>query len=532
MPPPMNAEDLNAVQEAKQLIHDSPREAPALLEALINRHKADGRTLCALEARRFQCFAMMSNLDYEEAREHLDILIGEANQANEKRFLGIADMYFGVIFLEQGECNLAVECFDRAIQLGTELEDLDLIYRVQTNLAYAQMTLEQFDDAIETLRLSIRHFETGGSFAGNGTTLYNIAVTRVQIAFQAKIRGELSQEQIDQARHDLGVAWDEIQTDPHLSMLLGIFQALFAGLTQGPDSGLKQLREVKKAIDGGSSAHLITYHTTECQLLQLAEDWPQLCEVSTQLIATMKRSRWMASLQSVLKRSAHAHAQLGHFELAYEFLAESVSTETRSPKDHRVQVASLRLDLQRNKFDQEVLRMRNRTLIERNKILEQESRFDPLSRLLNRRGTEEALQQYTERKIADRFAIALLDIDHFKKINDQFGHSVGDHVIQEFSACLSNSRTNPSKLGRWGGEEFLVVFDVSDEQEMALLAQTLVEEIRGLNWDHIQPGMVVTASCGLSLWKRGDSLDNAIRTADDMMYAVKNQGRNNWRIAA
>jgi diguanylate cyclase (GGDEF)-like protein len=107
---------------------------------------------------------------------------------------------------------------------------------------------------------------------------------------------------------------------------------------------------------------------------------------------------------------------------------------------------------------------------------------------------------------------------------------MGDQVIHEFATCLANSATNPAKIGRWGGEEFLVVYDVTDIQEMEMIGQTLITEIRNLNWDHIHKGLRVTASCGLSMWNRGDSIDNAIRISDDMMYEVKNHGRNNWRV--
>lgn len=529
---PRNTDDHSAVERSLKLIHDSPKEAPDLLEALVEQYKAEQKLTCALEARRYQCFSLMSNLEYERAREMIEVMILEASELGERRFLGLADMYFGIVFLEQGETNRAVEHFDQAIQLGTELEDLDLIYRVQVNLAYAQMMLEQFEEAIETLRQSIRHFETGGRNAGNGTTLYNIAVCRVQIAFQAKLRDELTPEIIEKASHDIDVAFPECQANPHLAMLLEVTRALFTGVTEGYAHGLTRLLEIKPAVDCGSMAHSITFRSVEAQLLQLGEEWEALCRVCKGLIETMRESRWMASIKTVLKRAAFAHAQLGDYQTGYEYLWEMAGMESRSSKHQRVQMASLRLDLQRNKFDQEVLRMRNRTLIERNKILEQESRFDPLSRILNRRGTEEALQQYTERKFADSFAIGLLDIDHFKRINDDFGHAVGDQVIREFASCLTNSATNPSKLGRWGGEEFLIVFDVSSEQDLARVGRTLVEEIRELNWDHIQPGLKVTASCGLAMWHRGDSLDNAIRVADDMMYDVKHHGRNNWQVAA
>ena len=74
---------------------------------------------------------------------------------------------------------------------------------------------------------------------------------------------------------------------------------------------------------------------------------------------------------------------------------------------------------------------------------------------------------------------------------------------------------------------FVFVTDV--EYEMDTIGQKLVEEIRSLNWDHIHKGMKVTASVGLSMWSKGDSLDNAVRIADDMLYDVKHHGRDNWR---
>ena len=152
MQPNYDADELNAVNEAKNLVHTKPKEAPELLNAVIARHQSEGKIGCALEARRWQCFALMSNLEYEKANVHIDLLVDEANLAGQRRYFGIAEMYRGIISVDCGQSDSAVEYFDHAIQLATELEDLDLMYRVQTNLAYALTMQERYEDALLTLK--------------------------------------------------------------------------------------------------------------------------------------------------------------------------------------------------------------------------------------------------------------------------------------------------------------------------------------------------------------------------------------------
>lgn len=505
-----------------------------LLNELVDRYKSEEKFTCALEARRYQCFSFIGNLQYQKAREHIHILFKEANEAGEERYVGVGEMLLGIVSLHAGESDLAVEYFARAIQVGTDLEDADLLYRVQMNLGYAQMTLERYEQALDSFKLSIRHFDVDDAFVTNGPVYYNIAFATIHIAFQACLDQALTEEHIEQAKKSIENAANECGEDTQLHTLIEILRSLYLGLAERPQTGLNHLAEFKKiAFQDSVVSTSITYFAIECRLLELKEDWAELCKKSQMLLDQMRASKAFASIQAVLRQSANAHAKQGDHKTAYEMLLES-STEFNRNRglqgEHRAQVINLSLDLQRQKFDQDVLRMRNKTLIERNKILEQEARFDPLSGILNRRGTEEALQQYSERRFADRFAIALLDIDHFKRINDSFGHATGDQVIHDFASCLANSATNPSKLGRWGGEEFLIVFDISDEREMELLGKTLINEIRNISWDHIQPGLRVTASCGLAMWQTGDSIDAAIRMADDLLYDVKHNGRNNYRV--
>ena len=532
MKPKNNAEELSAVKEAKRLVHSKPKEAAALLAPVIAKYQSEGKTLCALEVRRWQCFAYISNLNYEAASEHIELLSQESSHPAYRRFLGIAQMYHGIVAVECGNSEAAVESFGHAIQIATELEDLDLLYRVQTNLAYAQMTQDRCEDALETLKNCIRHFDVDNVSVSNSTIFYNIAATTLLLAFHEYIEGNLTQERLGQAKEALANSFREDNENQLLSLLTKVQSALFTGLAGEPEKGLAELQTLESAVKISSASHHYTFSVVKCQLLEVGGKWPELCAATASLLEEVKRSRSYVYVQALLRQSARAHARVGDFETAFYMLQESLKRANRSriiTGEDRAKYASLQQDLERQKFDQDVLRMRNKTLIERNKVLELEARYDPLSALLNRRGTEEALQQYSERRIATRFLIALLDIDHFKRINDKFGHAIGDQVIHEFASCLTNSASNPAKIGRWGGEEFLIVYDVTDDKEMDMIGRTLVEEIRNLNWDHIHHGMRVTASIGLSMWRQGDSVDNAVRIADDMLYEVKHHGRDNWR---
>lgn len=519
------------MEQAKALIQSKPKEAYELLESIIIDYKAHGKTIAALESRRWQCFGLFSNLDFENAQNQLKLLVDEAKTANVPRYVGIAKMYEGVISLESGRSDDAISFFGQAIQIAIELEDLDLLGRVQTNLAYALMTQDRCEDALETLKNCVATIDEREDSLANSTNFYNIAATTLQLAFRELLDGHAIEDRLAQAKAALQNSSRFCKTDAILSVITNVQFALYTGLAGLPIEGLSQLESIEPTILAGPGSLKTTFNIVRCQLLELAGQWEDLCFETGKFLESLYASGSLVYCNSILRQASRAHAKVGDFEKAFNLLQRSMSRPARSGHagEDRSKFVSLKQDLERHKFDQDVLRMRNKTLIERNKILELEARYDPLSGLLNRRGTEEALQQFTERHFATRFLIALLDIDHFKRINDKFGHAIGDQVIHEFSNCLAGSSTRPAKIGRWGGEEFLIVFDVHEEAEMDLIGKKLVEEIRGLNWDHIHAGLKVTASVGLSMWSKGDSLDNAVRIADDMLYDVKHHGRDNWR---
>ena len=150
---------------------------------------------------------------------------------------------------------------------------------------------------------------------------------------------------------------------------------------------------------------------------------------------------------------------------------------------------------------------------------------DGLTGLHNRRSMDEllALEMRQAVQVAGDFSLILLDVDHFKEINDAGGHETGDYVLKELALLLLGNVRRSDHCGRWGGEEFLVILPKTGLAEAAKVA----EKMRvALEERKIRVPGGVSASFGVAALRPGDSQDALVRRADRAMYQAKNSGRN------
>jgi diguanylate cyclase (GGDEF)-like protein len=151
--------------------------------------------------------------------------------------------------------------------------------------------------------------------------------------------------------------------------------------------------------------------------------------------------------------------------------------------------------------------------------------IDYLTGVANRRAVAQLLQQALARaqRQGDTVSVILLDIDHFKQINDTFGHDVGDQVLIEVAATLRQCLEAPTMVGRWGGEEFIVVATAAAEQR----AVELAERLRSLVAAHrYAPVALVTMSLGVATSRPSDTPETLVKRADAALYQAKRHGRN------
>ena len=168
-------------------------------------------------------------------------------------------------------------------------------------------------------------------------------------------------------------------------------------------------------------------------------------------------------------------------------------------------------------------------LLDLKKKLEISVRTDPLTDLPNRRGLAEKLEYEKVRfdRSKNPFTIIMGDIDHFKEINDTFGHNAGDHILADIARMLSNNSRKQDIVSRWGGEEFIILLPETDLGNGAILAEKLRDKIEKEVFVYQGTKIPVTLSFGLSVYnKKGLKTDDVIKQADQCLYQAKNSGRN------
>ena len=153
------------------------------------------------------------------------------------------------------------------------------------------------------------------------------------------------------------------------------------------------------------------------------------------------------------------------------------------------------------------------------------SQTDQLTKISNRMHTDDVLQNQYNRFYRDNesCSIILIDIDYFKLVNDQYGHLVGDSVLIEFANLIKSSIRAEDVVGRWGGEEFLIILPHTDIPQAIQLAEKLRKLIHNYIFTTVKH---TTASFGIATFEKGMTIQALLSTADSALYQSKNSGRN------
>lgn len=168
---------------------------------------------------------------------------------------------------------------------------------------------------------------------------------------------------------------------------------------------------------------------------------------------------------------------------------------------------------------------RNQQLELANETMKKLANTDMLTGLSNRRAAQKELDAYIHRSQIDKqpLSVALMDIDHFKRINDQYGHQVGDDVLIDFARVLKDTLRPSDRIYRWGGEEFLIVFPQTNQEFSSAVCSRLLESLAKHSFSSVGS---VTASIGLASMGWDESSVHVVQRADECFYEAKDNGRN------
>ena len=229
---------------------------------------------------------------------------------------------------------------------------------------------------------------------------------------------------------------------------------------------------------------------------------------------------------------------LEHYE-AYYRLEGAVRAESA---ERRLRGLSLSRDLEKTKAEAEIQRLRNAELARALEALEQANHEksalvqalelqviqDPLTKLYNRRYLEDTLaKEYAQSQQTGKpLAVAIVDVDDFKRINDQFSHQTGDVVLQKVGELMGQNARLTDIVARYGGEEFVLVLPRTGLETASGVCERLRAAIETHEWSSIHPNLRVTISLGLASDNTLPNHEKLLDAADTKLYEAKRGGKN------
>lgn len=159
---------------------------------------------------------------------------------------------------------------------------------------------------------------------------------------------------------------------------------------------------------------------------------------------------------------------------------------------------------------------------------------DPLTQTGNRIAMNQALQREADiaKRSSQPLSVLMVDIDHFKRINDNYGHSVGDEALREVAGVLKASLRNIDMVFRYGGEEFLVLLSNTSSEVAAMVGERLHQAVHNLQVVFQGQALQMSISLGCATLQAGESVDGLQQRADQALYQAKRNGRNRLNLAS
>lgn len=165
-------------------------------------------------------------------------------------------------------------------------------------------------------------------------------------------------------------------------------------------------------------------------------------------------------------------------------------------------------------------------LIEYNKILQQQACTDTLTGLHNRRSANDFIEKLIKKNEERGFCVCMCDIDFFKKVNDSYGHDIGDRVLAGVAQALVDNVTEECLVSRWGGEEFLIVFPNMNGDEAKTILDKIRSRIKKIEFDTGTKVFSITITYGLAEYAFDGNAEAVVKEADDKLYIGKENGRD------
>ncbi|KAF0813179.1 Response regulator PleD [Andreprevotia sp. IGB-42] len=399
-----------------------------------------------------------------------------------KAHLGIGKVYFGA----QDYAN-ALQYHLRSLDYAQAVQASATLGAIYVCLANDYLNLDLPNEALASLHLGQRNLANQGHTQLEAECRLYQATAQIRLGNLDDAQQSLTEARqlIRESRHH----WSEFHT--------ALTQAALDHAMQLPQSGLRQLEIARK----------LAYELQSGALIEKAEYALYL-----------------------------HHKQEGHFDKAldsHRSYHAAVERNLRSLQETQLlgstlrQAKRLETRLHLRQSDQENLALQARLRHHQAVLstLSREVETDALTGVANRRALESQLDQLAA-QAGIGFSVLMLDIDHFKAINDSHGHAVGDRVLAQIGQLLRESCRNGETIARYGGEEFCVLLPGIEGAAATAIAERIRRRVAGHGWAEVAPRLAVTTSVGCASAHGDEGARGVLARADALLYRAKKQGRN------
>ncbi|GGL97294.1 tetratricopeptide repeat protein [Deinococcus aerophilus] len=434
----------------------------------------------------------------------------------------------------------ATECLLEAAELSRQLSDLPGEAGALMDLgAVAASCMKDRTAALAYYGQALAVLEKTGNTSGQGACLYRMADAHQELGqfAQARTHGE-------RAAQTSSAAGDTVH---HALALSVVARALDA--QDHPEQAAALHRQALTLLQSplvNLPEPLAWTRLYSASNLETRGGVPDACNVYLQVLADSERSDWtelavlahhkltllykrrgdMERAMDHLERGQAAQRRLLEEELALKSHAllqhevDWAESETKLYKLRSVELASANVALEQANREKSALVA---ALQEQSVLMERQLREDSLCGIFNRHHIEETLaREFKQHRAEERvMSLIMLDVDHFKRVNDLFSHPVGDEVLRRLGALLRSLCRSSDVPGRYGGEEFIVVLPNTTLIQAIVVAQRLCAAVAHADWAAVAPGLSVTLSLGVATNEGLPDFERLVSLADAKLYEAK-----------
>lgn len=454
-----------------------------------------------------------SHSNYSKAMEKFHRVISICEHSADKDGLARCFNNIGIVFRELREYSTGLEYFTLAMEINRQLGNEVLLSSNLNNIGDTYYGLGDYDRALEYYRESLKIKEKLGEKSAQSKTYNNMACAYLGkddydqalklFKMSEKICEELDQvEGIADACNNIGVIYRNLGDNEKAIELFKKSHSILhsLGLKRGIAGGyaniavsLLNLNELDEALDHARKG------------LDVADE---IGDLSIQRTCNKV-------ISEIYERKGRATEALKYYK-EYKLANDTINDLSKQRELSRLET----------KFEMKTMRKEL-------EIWKTASRIDHLTGLNNRMGLREIIEREIEQagETGKPIGIIMSDIDFFKSFNDNFGHDCGDAVLKIVAENLKEELGKENHLGRWGGEEFLIILPGQGIQRGSAVAESLRKRIEALSSECSGKSRPITMSFGVSQFDCSRDIESCIKSADDALYRAKQNGRNRCESA-